>query len=186
MGHSSSGVPYPLSVGRSPPSPEKNNLLHPSLWNVKLTLNSVPLGAAVGRGQWPAGPAGRADSVHSPLCTSSPATAQTHSRLFLTPRPQVLGFLLCVLPKHTFEATRGEGCPRVFWIPQHLEKSPLRRSKHEWCRPVNGTGAPWALHLHISLSPLLPLGPTSLFSYAPFDSSAGRAEDCRYKACRHP
>lgn len=44
MGHSSSGVPYPLSVGRSPPSPEENNLLHPSLWNVKLTLNQYHLG----------------------------------------------------------------------------------------------------------------------------------------------
>ena len=62
-----------VPLGRSPPSPEENNLPHHSPWDVKLTLNSVLPGAAVGQGQWPAGPAG-------------PQTP--HTRPFVPPAPR--------------------------------------------------------------------------------------------------
>ena len=135
---------------------------------------------------------GSADSAHPPLCTSSPATAQTHSRPGVCPDSPDPGRnrLACsrclshrswascsVLPKHTSEAARGVGGPSVLLDTTAQSEEPLASSR---------TGAPGALHLHTSLSPLLPFGPTSLFSYAPFDSSAGRAEDCRLDKCGHP
>lgn len=101
---------------------------------------------------------GSGDSAHQPLCTSSPATAQTQSRPGVCPdSPDPGGNRLacsrclshrswascCVCYQNTLlRQQEGWAVQVFFWTPQHNKRSPWCCSKHERCRPVKWDRGP--------------------------------------------